>query len=293
MTLDELNGIPVETFATVLGPVFENAAWVAREAAALRPFGDVAALHRAMFDLVANAPEAQVLAFLSGHPDLAGPEARAGRMAAHSTAEQGALGLDAPDPSLAARLAAMNAAYRDRFGFPFLICVRRHTRASLMRQFGRRLDRDAETERAAALQEVFFITRLRVAALIAGAWSPRIDGGLSTHVLNTAIGQPARGVTVELFEQEESGLRLLRSAKTDADGRVPVGLIPDGEGPLRIGGYQLHFHVGAYFAGLGLTVADPPFYDVIPIRVALAEAEAHYHVPLLVSPWTYTTYRGS
>lgn len=293
MTLDDLNAASRTRFVDALGPVFEDAEWVAERAWEVKPFPTVTALHQALFDEVLDAEESLQLEFLNGHPDLAGTAAQQHEMGQHSTAEQAALGLDRLDSAGFERFAAMNEEYRARFGFPFLICVRRHTRASIMRAFVRRLEADAASELQAALQEVFYITRLRVAGLMHGPGMPVVDGGLSTHVLDTASGRPGAGVKVELFEITETGPELLVAAETNADGRVPGGLIPDGQGPLRIGAYEIRFHVGDYFARIGMATADPPFLDVVPVRVSLAEAESHYHVPLLVTPWTYVTYRGS
>ena len=114
---------------------------------------------------------------------------------------------------------------------------------------------------------------------------------LSTHVLDTAQGRPARGVAVDLFALDGETRRLVVRARTNADGRTDAPLLA-GEA-YRPGAYELVFHVGAYFRGEGVPLANPPFLDEVPIRFNLAEAEGHYHVPLLVSPWSYSTYRGS
>jgi 2-oxo-4-hydroxy-4-carboxy-5-ureidoimidazoline decarboxylase len=293
ITLDDLNDASRTRFVDALGAVFEDAEWVAERAWEVKPFPTVAALHQALFDEVLDADEALQLEFLNGHPDLAGAAAQQRAMGEHSTQEQAALGLDRLDEAGFARFEAMNLDYRARFGFPFLICVRRHTRASILRQFARRLGATPQAELQAALQEVFYITRLRLAGLVRGPGAPVVTGGLSTHVLDTAHGRPGAGVLVELFEIGDDGAELVASSETNADGRVPGGLIPDGVAPLRIGTYELRFHVGPYFARAGAALADPPYFDVVPVRVSLAEAEAHYHIPLLVTPWTYTTYRGS
>jgi 5-hydroxyisourate hydrolase len=113
---------------------------------------------------------------------------------------------------------------------------------------------------------------------------------LSTHVLNTARGIPAEGVVVELHRLEPDP-GLVRRTVTDRDGRPAEPLLP--EAAFRPGRYELRFHVGAYFAGLGLADAAAPYLDVVPVRVFLAAGQGHYHVPLLCSPWSYTTYRGS
>lgn len=290
-TLDALNASNAAGFVAALGAVFEDAPWVAERAAAARPFATVAALHAAMSAAVeAATPEAQT-EFLAGHPDLAGAAARRRTMGAFSTGEQAALGLDALDDARFAWFEAMNREYRARFGIPFILCVRRHTRASVLACFARRLQGTMKAERAAALAEIFLITQLRIAALVQGPGMPEVAGRLSTHVLGTAMARPAAGVTVELFEIDGDAALPLVHSVTNHDGRTDAPLLADG--PLRTGQYELRFHVGAYFTKLALPAAEPPFLDVVPVRFGIAEPEAHYHVPLLVSPGTYTTYRGS
>jgi len=109
-------------------------------------------------------------------------------------------------------------------------------------------------------------------------------GKLTTHVLDTASGRPGAGITVELFSLDGGKQVLLSTVRTNADGRTDAPLL-EGE-RLRAGTYQLVFHVGAYFRSQG-------FLDLVPIRFVIADAAVHYHVPLLCSPWSYTTYRGS
>lgn len=112
---------------------------------------------------------------------------------------------------------------------------------------------------------------------------------LSTHVLNAAEGVPAEGVAVELWRLDPAAELVLRTA-TDGGGRAEGALLPtEGFVP---GRYELRFGIGAYFRGRGLG-ADPAFLDEVPVRVFLAAGQGHYHVPLLCSPWSYTTYRGS
>jgi hydroxyisourate hydrolase len=113
---------------------------------------------------------------------------------------------------------------------------------------------------------------------------------LTTHVLDTALGRPAEGVEIELWREGA----LVASAITNADGRTDAPLL--GPGELREGTYELRFCVGPYFAALGgdgPPVGDPPFLDVVPVVFGVADPDAHFHVPLLVSPWSYSTYRGS
>ena len=116
--------------------------------------------------------------------------------------------------------------------------------------------------------------------------------GLSTHVLDTVRGGPAEAVAIELFEiSADGGRKLLKTTATNADGRTDAPLIAAAEA--RVATFELVFHIGAYFHAAGVAAADPPFLDVVPIRFAVADPKAHYHVPLLASPWSYSTYRGS
>ncbi|WP_114946596.1 hydroxyisourate hydrolase [Microvirga calopogonii] len=116
-------------------------------------------------------------------------------------------------------------------------------------------------------------------------------GRLSTHVLDTANGRPARGVAIELFAIEGEQRRSIVRTATNADGRTDAPLMIGDA--FRTGTYELVFSIGAYFRSLGTATADPPFLEVVPIRFTIAEPDGHYHVPLLVSPWSYSTYRGS
>jgi 5-hydroxyisourate hydrolase len=117
-------------------------------------------------------------------------------------------------------------------------------------------------------------------------------GRLTTHVLDTAQGKPAAGVAIELRTADLGGAgQLIATAVTNADGRTDAPLLQDEA--FIPGAYQLTFRVGDYFAAQNVRLSDPPFLDVVPVWFQIADAEAHYHVPLLVSPWAYSTYRGS
>lgn len=114
-------------------------------------------------------------------------------------------------------------------------------------------------------------------------------GTLSTHVLNTAEGIPGRGVRIELWRLEPDPVKLAVTVTND-DGRTVDPLLP--EGTFRAGRYELRFHVGAYFTARGIA-PEPLFLDVVAVSFGLADGVGHYHVPLLCTPWSYTTYRGS
>ena len=116
-------------------------------------------------------------------------------------------------------------------------------------------------------------------------------GRLTTHVLDTANGCPAAGMALQLFRIEDALRIELENVRTNADGRCDRPLL--NAETLIIGQYELCFHVADYFGGRGLELSSPAFLDVVPIRFGLADANQHYHVPLLVAPYGYSTYRGS
>jgi len=163
IALSQLNVSDQGTFVAAVGHIFEHAPWVADGAYAARPFGSVAALHDAMMQAVRAAPRDQQLAFLRGHPDLAGKVARAGAMTAESKTEQRGLGLARLSDADFARFERANSAYTNRFGFPFIVCVRKHKSAeSILAAFEQRVGNDPDAEFAAALTEIGHITRLRL-----------------------------------------------------------------------------------------------------------------------------------
>lgn len=289
-TLESLNSLPLATFSGAVGDVFEHASWVADAVFGHRPFLTVAALHEAMMEVVRSSPAERQLAFIRAHPEL-GSKVKRLDITPDSQEEQGSLGLDRLSDMEFKTFTALNAAYAKKFGFPFIICVRRHTRDSILREFERRLSNDPEAERKSALDEISLITRLRLVARVDGLGKPKTDGRLSTHVLDNVSGKPAQGVKVLLYEVGASARALLAETITNADGRTDQPLLA--AGPLRIGSYELHFGVADYFAEARTAQADPPFLDIVPIRFSIAEPEGHYHVPLLVTPWSYATYRGS
>jgi 5-hydroxyisourate hydrolase len=116
-------------------------------------------------------------------------------------------------------------------------------------------------------------------------------GRLTTHVLDTALGRPAAGVRIELYRDEAAGRRRLGEAMTNVDGRCEAPLLSGAE--FETGCYELIFHVGAYFQAQEVALPRPPFLDQVPLRFGIAEVGGHYHVPLLISPYGYSTYRGS
>lgn len=114
---------------------------------------------------------------------------------------------------------------------------------------------------------------------------------LSTHVLDTALGKPAANLRIDFSIRDGAAWRLLKTVHTNADGRTDEPLML-GES-IATGEFELVFHVGDHYRAQGIALPDPPFVDRVPVRFGIADAKAHYHVPLLCSPWSYSTYRGS
>ena len=161
-----INGMDRVAFVQKFGGIFENSPWVAEQAWDKRPFANVDALHAAMVEVAKLAPAPRQLALLQSHPDLAGKEAQAGAMTASSVTEQASAGLNALSKDEMAQISDLNAAYKRKFGFPFIIAVRMHTKEGIFFEFRRRLQNDTVTEYANDLQNVYAITRLRLAKLL-------------------------------------------------------------------------------------------------------------------------------
>lgn len=117
------------------------------------------------------------------------------------------------------------------------------------------------------------------------------DGYLTTHVLDTARGQPAGGLTITLYRIEGANRMKLAEMVTNADGRTDMPILPKGQ--FATGTYELVFEAGAYLDATGTPPETPRFLDQIPLRFGISDSDAHYHVPLLLSPFGYSTYRGS
>jgi 2-oxo-4-hydroxy-4-carboxy-5-ureidoimidazoline decarboxylase len=165
-TLAALNAMERDAFVAAIGPTFENAPWVAASAWPARPFASVSALHAALLNVVRQAPEDKKLAFLCGHPELAGREAQAGTMTTESVGEQKSAGLNAMTSAELAEMQRLNRAYRERHGFPFIIAVRANTKQQIFDAMRARVAQDTKIERNAALEQIGLITRGRIDALV-------------------------------------------------------------------------------------------------------------------------------
>jgi 2-oxo-4-hydroxy-4-carboxy-5-ureidoimidazoline decarboxylase len=290
--LPDLNACSKVDFVAALANIFEYSPWIAEKAADARPFSGVTQLFEAMKAAVERASSELRLALIKAHPDLADKTQRAAGLTAESSAEQNSAGLDRLSDTEYEAFERVNNAYRARFGFPYIVCVRRHTKDSILRDFERRLPNDATTEVATSIAEICRIAALRLDQLVSAGDRLPVHGRLSTHVLDTHSGKPAAGIPVELVELSALGEnRIMTRTLTNHDGRTDQPLI--GGRPVPIGNYELCFNVAGYFASRSVPLSDPPFLDSIPLRFSVSDPEGHLHVPLLVTPWSYATYRGS
>lgn len=165
-TLAALNALSRKDFLRVIGPVFERSPWIAELTWAKRPFKSVAALQRALCETVRASDESRKLALIRAHPDLAGRAARAGALTPASAREQASGGLDQLGAEEAALFDKYNRAYRERFGFPFVICARQNKKEAMLAGFARRLKNSPQQEIEVALAEVFKIAKLRLDDLL-------------------------------------------------------------------------------------------------------------------------------
>src|SRR6266403_1011058 len=203
--LADLNARSKADFVAALVNIFEYSPWIAEKAAGARPFTGVTQLFEAMKAAVERAPPELRVALIKAHPDLANKTQRAAGLTAESNAEQNSAGLDRLSDAEYAAFERVNNAYRAKFGFPYIVCVRRHTKDSILRDFERRLPNNAETEMQKSVEEISRIAALRVDQLVTSEDRLKVHGRLSTHVLDTHSGRPAGGIAVELVELSDLG----------------------------------------------------------------------------------------
>jgi 2-oxo-4-hydroxy-4-carboxy-5-ureidoimidazoline decarboxylase len=315
-TIIRLNALPADAAERELLACCASRRW-ARDVAAARPYASRTALVDASTTLIGALAWDDVFEALDAHPRIGDRAGGAEREAAWSRQEQAGVG-SAPEDVLAA-LAEGNVAYERLFGHVFLICATGKSAPEMLESLNRRLGNSPVAEQDAVRGELAAITALRLARLLdqaheagqadradeageagetgeAGtAFEPATSGGgvrsmsLSTHVLDGARGLPAVDVPVRLdyalpAEKGEGWLEIV-GERTDADGRIRFGTGLD----LTTGTYRLVFDTAAYFAATG----TESFYPEVAIAFRVTDPAAHYHVPLLLSPFAYSTYRGS
>jgi OHCU decarboxylase len=166
-TIAEINSLACAEFVHVIGPVFEHSPWIAETAWKQRPFADFENLRRVLCETVKNSSAEKQLALIRAHPDLVGRAALAGTLTHESAGEQADAGLNRLPPDEIALFQKQNAAYKNQFGFPFVICARLNKKAAILHGFERRLKNSRAQEIKTALEEIFKIAELRLRDLIA------------------------------------------------------------------------------------------------------------------------------
>jgi OHCU decarboxylase len=164
--MEAVNDLDHAAFVERFGPLFEHSPWVAEAAWRDRPFGDRDELYEALVTAMHAAPRERKLALIRAHPDLAGKAAIDGSLTESSTREQASAGLDRLTPDEYAAFTRINSAYRERFGFPFVVCAREHTKESILRVASERLGNSEDEEMRVALEEIAKIARLRLEDLL-------------------------------------------------------------------------------------------------------------------------------
>ena len=164
VTIQQLNQLPRDEFVRIVGPVFEHSPWIAERTAG--PFESVGDLHHKLVGTVNAASEAEQLSLIRAHPDLVGRLAQEGKLTKESTVEQAAAGLSALTADEVSQFETYNAAYREKFGFPFVICARENKKEAILAAFPVRLSNTPLQEITTALQEIYKIARLRLIDLL-------------------------------------------------------------------------------------------------------------------------------
>ncbi len=166
LSVAELNACSREDFVRVIGPVFEHSPWIAEATWAKRPFNDLDGLHQSLCRTVSNSSREKQVELIQAHPDLVGRAALAGTLTSQSTSEQAAAGLDRLTPAEIATFQKSNRAYRDKFGFPFVICARLNKKEAILSGFSTRLEHSRPKEIETALGEIYKIAYLRLRDIV-------------------------------------------------------------------------------------------------------------------------------
>lgn len=285
---DELS---VGEATAALRPVCASDRWIAAVLAG-RPYGSAEALGTAADAALADLDWADVEQALAAHPRIGDRAGGDGPEAVWSRREQAAAA--GADPAVADQLRAANVAYEECFGWVFLICASGRGAAEILLALRERLGHDPDAERAVVRSELREIVRLRLRAGLDGAFGaapapdPTPGASLSTHVLDAVTGRPAVGMDVRLDHRTGTDWTGSAARVTDGDGRVA-----DLAGALTPGVYRLVFDTGGWAGGASFYPEVAVFYPEVAVTFRVEPGAGHLHVPLLLSPFAYSTYRGS
>ncbi|KAL7526463.1 hypothetical protein ACHAXR_001502 [Thalassiosira sp. AJA248-18] len=329
--LNLLLSLPPADFHAHIGGIYENTPWVVEKfyndnlsptldpsivASTKDRISNVKILFDEIKQYVKEGGREAQLELLRSHPDLClklGPPSEKSsdadnksnssseEITQESRQEQGRAGLSTLTAEERTKFHEFNNQYKARFQFPFILAVRNASKYTVLSALEGRVNSSIEEEIACALSQVDKIAWMRLLTKVDYAEGSNGHGGfLTCHVLDTANGSPASGMRIELYryedDPEKNGITqhriLLKSFVTNSDGRLGGPALSGTD--FYEGQYEWIFYVGDYFAKYSLSrISGTAFLDVVPLRFGLGDPTEHYHVPLLVSPWSYSTYRGS
>ena len=282
MTLSDLNKMGKDEAVKLFASCCGSAKW-STSLMKKFPFNNEKALIAAAGDMwYSECAEKDWLEAFTHHPKIGDVKSLSEKFAGK---EQAAVGTASKDTI--AQLAKANADYEIKFGFTFIVCATGKSADEMLRLLQERMKNTYEEELMIAMGEQQKITALRLQKLLPEAdWSKLRMSQLTTHILDTAIGKPANNIVIRLQKQNEDKWQTIAQGETNADGRI-ANLLPP-ERILSPGGYKMVFETAAYFSRQSVQ----GFYPKVEIQFGIYD-DAHYHVPLLISPYGYSTYRGS
>ena len=294
ITVSELKTKSSAEIFDILNGLYEKSPWVAEEISKNNMINDkcnddsVTTLATALKDIVESASYDKKLELIRAHPDLASKASIAKEMTLESQDEQKRAGLNSLTEDEMILFNQYNEEYKNKFGFPFILAVRNVTKYTILAAMNGRLKNNPQIEFEQCLSQIHKIAWMRLLTKV--QFKP--IGFLTCHILDTANGCPAANlkVTLNRIDGATGNKTIIKEFITNSDGRTGKAL--DGE-DFTPGIYEWIFYCGSYFAAKGLYTTGTPFLDEIPIRFGIDNPEDHYHVPLLVSPWSFSTYRGS
>ena len=320
-SMKDLLSRPEAEITTVLGGIYEHSVWVAEELVKndCKKLDTVTALAASMKAIVDGASNERKLELLCAHPDLCEKVGIFDKLTKASQEEQSRAGLQSLTDEELERFTICNTEYRSKFGFPFILAVRNASKFTVLSALEGRVSNSVETEFVQAIVQVHKIAWMRLLTIIN---TDDAKGFLTCHVLDTANGCPGKGsaavsptcqyndtvffflTTTIVHAAAKMRVHLHRLSPpesatfvgafvTNDEGRLADGPALKGGKEFTLGTYQWTFFVADYFASKGTFVSGTPFLDEVPLRFGIDNPDDHYHVPLLVSPWSFSSYRGS
>jgi len=284
--VDKINKLSSDKFRNL----FSNVAYlplIAQKLDLARPFQDIQHLVCGIQKALDSLEYKEIIHLLETCPDLAGRLADEGLLTPESEAEQKAAGLHLLTKEEKRQLRAMNDRYRSKFGFTFIICARENKITSILSGLKTRLDNSKDVEVQVCLEEVKQIAALRALDIVKKMAIQAHPDPLSSHMLDITIGRPAHGVTLTLLKMGEKGVwQEINEKQTNVDGRASAFLSWDN---FDAGLYKVHFKTAEYFKSQGKGC----FYPYIEVVFNIQDATQHFHIAVLLSPFGYTTYRGT